>query len=250
MVGTMNLRDSRVLVTGGTSGIGAELVRQLSAGGARVATCGRSQARLDQVVAETGATGWVTDLRDPTACTRLVNDAVDALDGLDILIANAGVQGSQSFDQPWTANDTTAVVDEVAINLTAPMALAGAAIPHLQASAGRFIGVTSGLAYAPKKTAPVNCATKSALHTFLDALRYQMDDDGHRVTVQEIVLPLVATPMTAGRSDGQLSAPEAAASIIRGMGTRRDRILVGKARALMAILRVAPGLGRRMLRNS
>ncbi|MEN8235722.1 MAG: SDR family NAD(P)-dependent oxidoreductase [Actinomycetota bacterium] len=245
----MSISNQRFLVTGGTSGIGAELVRQLSAGGARVATNGRDLERLHRITESTGAIGWITDLRDPSAPTQLVDNTVAALGGLDVVIANAGVQVPQTFGYRWNDAEHTALVNEIAINLTAPIALASAAIPYLAESSGTFIGVTSGLAYAPKKSAPTYCATKSGLHTFLDSLRYQMGDAGGLVRVQEVVLPLVATPMTAGRDEGAIDPADAAEAIINGIENRSSRVLVGKSKALLVMLSVAPRLAKRLLRD-
>ncbi|MBO4204891.1 SDR family NAD(P)-dependent oxidoreductase [Micromonospora echinofusca] len=246
----MSLSGRRILITGGTSGIGAELVSQLTDCGARVATCGRDPQRLATVTRRTGALGWAGDLADPTWCASLVHDTAEALGGLDIVIANAAVQHQQWFTDDWSAERAAAVVGEVQVNLVAPVVLAGAAVPHLRRSAGRFVAVSSALGYSPKKSAPVYCASKAGLGVFLKALRYQMQDDRSGVTVQEVVLPLVATPMTAGRNEGAMPAGVAAAQIVRGLRRRSPVVAVGRARQFRAIQRVAPGVADAILRNA
>lgn len=245
----MEFSGQRILITGGTNGIGRELVRQLAAEGAQIFTCGRSHERLAAILADPNVHGIALDLADAGAAELLVAEAVARLGGLDIVVACAGIQHSLdlvSGDEP-DASERARI--EVSTNLTSVVLLAISAMPVLAATNGIFAAVTSGLAYAPKKTAPVYCATKAGIHVFLDALRYQSEDAESGTTIQEIVLPVVVTDMTAGRNDGEMLPDAAAAAIMRGLRARRNRTVVGKARFLLAIMRVAPGLGRRILRN-
>ncbi|MDI1465387.1 SDR family NAD(P)-dependent oxidoreductase [Catellatospora sp. KI3] len=245
----MDFHGKRVLVTGGTSGIGAALVQQLAQRGAQVATCGRDAVRLAEATSRTGVTGWIADLADPAAGADLVARAADALGGLDVVVASAAVQHQQAFTQGWTAADDTAVLAELRTNLAGPIALAGAAGPHLRRSGGVFTALTSALAYSPKKGAPVYCASKAGLSVFLRALRYQWEDERAGVCVQEALMPLVATPMTAGRNDGAMSADAAAAQIAAGIARRVPVIAVGRARSFRIVRRVAPGVADSLLRN-
>ncbi|MEV4412579.1 SDR family NAD(P)-dependent oxidoreductase [Catellatospora sp. NPDC049609] len=245
----MDFHGKRVLVTGGTSGIGAELVRLLAERGALVATCGRDAARLAETVRRPGVTGWVADLADPARCAALVGAAAAALGGLDVVIANAAVQHQQSFTGGWSAEHSARTLAEVHTDLVGPVVLAGAAGPHLRRSRGVFTAVTSALAYSPKKGAPVYCASKAGLAVFLRALRYQWEDDGAGVTVQEALMPLVATPMTDGRNAGALPAGAAASQILAGVARRTPVIAVGRAKPFRLVRRVAPGIADAMLRD-
>lgn len=246
----MTFHRTRVLVTGGTSGIGAHLVRLLAEQGALVATCGRDADRLAEATRRPGVTGWVTDLADSGRTADLVADTVDALGGLDLVIANAAVQQRQCFTDGWTAADSSAALAEVHTNLVGPIVLAGAAWPHLRRSGGVFTALTSALAYSPKKTAPVYCASKAGLGVFLRALRYQWDDADAGVTVQEALMPLVATPMTDGRNEGAMPAEQAARQILRGIARRVPVIAVGRARPFRLVHRLAPRITDAMLRDS
>lgn len=89
------LKDKRVLVTGASSGIGRELALQLGAKGAQLAITGRDEGKLNEVAAEIRKAGGkasviVGDLSDPTVPPRIMDKAVSALGGLDVLINNAG----------------------------------------------------------------------------------------------------------------------------------------------------------------
>ncbi|MFF0450354.1 SDR family NAD(P)-dependent oxidoreductase [Streptomyces sp. NPDC004609] len=249
----MDMRGARFLITGGTSGVGAALVRALAGRGARVAICGRDTA----AVARAGAGGvhaWRADLSVPGEAARVVALAAGRLGGLDVVVANAGVQ----YPTPLTSGPAPEVLsrarEEIAVNLTSVAELAAASWPHLGASPApaAFVAVTSGLAYAPKRSAPVYCATKAGVHILLESLRHQARRDTPGVRVQEVVLPLVDTGMTAGREGParKLSPDAAAGAILRGIDRGRDVVAVGASRALLALLRVAPPVGKRILRDA
>ncbi|MGY0460131.1 SDR family NAD(P)-dependent oxidoreductase [Kitasatospora sp. cg17-2] len=242
----MNLSSKRILVTGGTGGVGLALADHLSSLGAAVVTCGRS--------APPDAPHTVrADLAVPGEAARVVAEAVGRLGGLDVVVANAGVQ----YPTPLTLGPDPRTLararEEIEVNLASVVELAAAAWPHLAAAApdAAFVAVTSGLAFAPKQSAPVYCATKAAVHILLESLRHQARTTTPGVLVQEIVLPLVDTAMTAGREGPakKLTPAAAAAAVARGMAGRRPVVPVGATRALLALLRIAPPVGRRVLRD-
>ncbi|MER5355199.1 SDR family NAD(P)-dependent oxidoreductase [Kitasatospora sp. NPDC002551] len=244
----MNLGSKRVLVTGGTGGIGLALADALTALGATVVTCGRSAA---------GPLAVRADLAVPGEAARVVAEAVERLGGLDVVVANAGVQ----YPTPLTLGPDPEVLgrarQEIGVNLASVVELAAAAWPHLAAAApggpprAAFVAVTSALAYAPKQSAPVYCATKAAVHILLESLRHQARSTSPGVRVQEVVLPLVDTAMTAGREGPtrKIGPAEAAGAIVRGLVRGRPVVAVGATRALLALLRLAPPVGRRVLRD-
>ncbi|MCU0626605.1 MAG: SDR family NAD(P)-dependent oxidoreductase [Gemmatimonadaceae bacterium] len=246
----------RALVTGGTSGVGLALARQLVATGARVAICGRDAARLAAASATLGprAHAVACDLSAAADCDALMDVAVRALGGVTLLINNAGVQ--QALDVRALDTETLAAQArrELAINLEAPLRLARLALPHLEAAAragapAAIVNVTSGLALTPKKTAPIYCASKAALRSLTIALRYQLEDAGSAVRVHEAILPIVDTPMTAGRGRSKLSADAAAAAILRGVARGVPEIRVGKVRIFMPLQRALPSVAARLLRD-
>ncbi|WP_344342073.1 SDR family NAD(P)-dependent oxidoreductase [Kitasatospora putterlickiae] len=245
----MNLGSQRILVTGGTGGVGLALAESLTALGATVVTCGRTACGPHAVRA---------DLAVPGEAVRVVGEAVDRLGGLDVVVANAGVQHRTPLTLGPDPEALALARQEIEVNLASVVELAAAAWPHLAAAStpggppgAAFVAVTSGLAYAPKQSAPVYCATKAGVHILLESLRHQARTTSPGVRVQEVVLPLVDTAMTAGREGParKLSPAQAADAIVRGLVRGRPVVAVGASRTLLALLRLAPSAGRRVLRD-
>ncbi|MBK7615090.1 MAG: SDR family NAD(P)-dependent oxidoreductase [Vitreoscilla sp.] len=230
----------RTLVTGATSGIGYALAVQLAQAGVPVVALGRSQDRLQALQQRFPQIATVAcDLADVAALPSLARQWVEQFPDLAVVIHNAGVQDNLRMDEVGYIAAQVRV--EVDINLVAPMVLTQALLAHLQARPGAtIVNITSGLAFAPKRTSAVYCATKAGLHLFSQALRLQLKGSGVRVV--EAVMPLVDTPMTQGRGKGKLSAEQAARQVIEGLLGQQDTIWVGKARALPWLLRLAPGV--------
>jgi len=249
----MNLTETTILVTGATRGIGRELARQLVAHGARVVAVGRDHDSLAALVAEHGdrVHPWPVDLAEPAAVDAFIRDVTDHHPSLSAVINNAGVQTLTDFldDDPQTLRP--ALRREIAINLDAVIALSTGLLPHLRRQpSAAIVTITSGLALAPKRSAPVYCATKAAVRTFSRALRYQCQYAASHVRVIDAVMPLVDTDMTRGRGHDKISAADAAAAVIEGICRDSTEIHIGKARLLRTLMRLSPGLGYRMLRDS
>lgn len=87
----MDLKNAKVLITGGSSGIGYETAKTLKAAGAQVVICGTNEALLQQAAGELGVAGFRADVSDEASVARLFEFAIDHLGGLNVLINNAGI---------------------------------------------------------------------------------------------------------------------------------------------------------------
>lgn len=235
----------RTLVTGATSGIGLALTRLLAESGTPVLALGRNAGALAPLQAKHPHLVFVRcDLSDLASLSAFATDLVAAHPDLACLINNAGLQHNLLFDESGSTAES--IRQEIDVNLTAPITLTRALLPHLRSRpAAWVVNVTSGLAFAPKRGAAVYSATKAGLHLFTQALRLQMQ--GQSVRVVEAIMPLVDTPMTQGRGRDKLPAEAAAAQILEGLRVGRQDIWVGKARGIPWLQRIAPGvLGRIM----
>lgn len=235
--------ESTALVTGGTSGIGLQLGAMLAERGMRVLTTGSRPASPASLAA--GVVYRQCDLADRAERDGLIAWARAEAPRLDLLVNNAGIQRLCEIGPDLDMSDAER---EIEINLAAPIHLCAGLMPEIEASGGCIVNVSSGLAIAPKASAPIYCATKAGLSSFSRTLRYQVAARGVRVV--DVVTPLVRTPMTAGRHDGAIEPDAFCRALLGRLDAGADEIYVGKARLLPLLTRVAPGLARRVLRDS
>jgi len=236
-----------VLVTGATSGIGFELAKQFVEAGYHVLALGRNEERLAKVASlSSNITAERFELSNIEKLDQEVAGLFERHPEISIVINNAGVQDNLRVDD--ADYSTQMIKREIEINLIAPIAICRAALPFLKSKAdARIVNVTSGLAFVPKVTSAVYSATKSGLHLFSEGLRVQSGQD---VGISEVILPMVATPMTEGRGSGKISAEDAAFQIIKGIQANKNHIYVGKTKALPYLLRFVPFIARKVIQKS
>jgi NAD(P)-dependent dehydrogenase (short-subunit alcohol dehydrogenase family) len=124
----IDLAGKRLLVVGGSSGIGRSTALAAIAAGAAITVVGRSEEKLKEVVATTGGgTGIQADVRDPERCSGVVAEAVDAMGGLDALVFSTAVSPLAPLDE--VSAETWQ--DVITTNAVAPALVAQAALEHL-----------------------------------------------------------------------------------------------------------------------
>jgi NAD(P)-dependent dehydrogenase (short-subunit alcohol dehydrogenase family)/enamine deaminase RidA (YjgF/YER057c/UK114 family) len=138
------------------------------------------------------------DMTNRSALDRLVASYPD----VTVLVNNAGVQ--YSYDLADAATPLALLDAELDTNLVGPLYLTRRLLPQLlRAEQAEIVNMSSLLGLLPKQSAPVYCASKAALHSFTQTLRWQLE--GTPVKVFEIIPPLIDTAMTAGRGTGKIS---------------------------------------------
>jgi len=169
------------IVTGGSRGIGLAIARGFVARGAKVVVSGRSQADLDAVSRQLGASVAVVqgDVADPAVADALVRTAVDRFGGLDSLINNAGV-GTFANVADMKTDDWQRMI---ATNLTAVFLCTRAAIAALKQRGGGWIINISSLAGRNSFAGgAAYCATKAGLNAFAESLMLEVRQDNIRVS--------------------------------------------------------------------
>ena len=190
----MKISRNTILVTGGGSGIGRALAEAFHARGNRVIIAGRRSAMLEEVVrANPGITALILDIEDPAAIRAFAAQLTAQFPALNVVIHNAGIMRPENLhDAPAALSDAEA---QIATNLLGPIRLTAALLPHLlRQTDATIMTVTSGLAFVPLALFPTYCATKAALHSYTESLRFQLRDS--KVEVIELPPPYVQTELT------------------------------------------------------
>lgn len=195
----MNLTGNTILITGGGSGIGRGLAHELHALGNQVVIAGRRRHALDETTAANpGMKSLALNVEDPAAIRAFAAQVAAEFPALNVLINNAGIMRPENLlAQREDLADAEAIV---ATNLLGPIRLTAALLPLLQQQPrATIVNVSSGLAFVPLALTPTYCATKAAIHSYTESLRYQLR--GTRVEVLELIPPYVATHLMSGADD-------------------------------------------------
>jgi 3-oxoacyl-[acyl-carrier protein] reductase len=236
----LGLTDKACVVTGSTGGIGLEAARLLVAEGARVVTCGRSGP---PGIGE--ALHVVADLAEPAAPEALIDEAVRALGALDVLVNNVGFAVHARFedvpDAEWDAMWQ--------LNVMSYVRAIRAALPHLRASRGAIVNVSSTAGKRPSTGMPHYSVTKAAVLSVSRLVADLYAGDGIRCnavtpgpTATEAWLgeggladqqggdrDTVLAKVGAGRPLGRLAEPEEIAAVIAFLASPRASYVTGAA---------------------
>jgi len=195
----MNLTGNVILITGGGTGIGRGLAEMLHALGNQVLIAGRRKRTLDETTAANpGMKSLALDIEDPEAIRVFAAEVTRSFPSLNVLINNAGIMRAEKLlDQQPDLADAEAII---ATNLLGPIRLTAAMLPHLKKQpSATIMNVSSGLAFLPLAMTPTYCATKAAIHSYTQSLRYQLKSTP--IEVIELAPPYVATDLMNGASD-------------------------------------------------
>ncbi len=195
----MKITGNTILITGGGTGIGRGLAEKFHALGNRVIVAGRRQQALDKTTAANpGMKSIALDIADAASIRSAVAQLAADHPNLNVLINNAGIMRSENLRaQPDDLADAEAMI---ATNLLGPIRLTAWLLPLLQKQTySAIMNVSSGLAFVPLAPTPTYCATKAALHSYTQSLRYQLR--ATTTEVLELIPPYVATHLMNGASD-------------------------------------------------
>jgi NAD(P)-dependent dehydrogenase (short-subunit alcohol dehydrogenase family) len=239
-----------VLITGPARGIGAETARRLAARGARLSLVGLEPGLLAALAAELGeGHAWFEcDVTDQEALERAVAGTVEALGGIDVVIANAGVACNGTV----AVGPIEALVRTIDVNLTGVVRTVSATLPHVTERRGYYLLVSSAAALAPFPGLSTYAAAKSGVEQFGNVLRLELAHKGVGVGVAHP--SWVDTDMVRdARNDlkgfrelmGKLPGPfgrvtplgDCAAAFVEAVERRRRKVYVPRTLAAAAAVR-------------
>jgi uncharacterized oxidoreductase len=241
----MNIVGKHIAITGGASGIGLELLRQLYHNN-EVSIIARPSAGLKNLRRSFERVNvYEADLANLNAVERAADLLVKSDKKIDILINNAAVQYTPHFlDEDFRYES---IKREIDVNFTSICILIYLLMPNLlQSNPSMVLNINSGLGLVPKTSSAIYCATKGALNILSQSLAHQLEDTN--IEVKQVFLPLVDTAMTKGRGKRKLPVEKVAADIIRGMRSSGSNINIGKVKALRFIQRLSPSLAQRIMK--
>jgi len=192
-----DFRGKRVLVTGGTSGMGESTALAFAASGARVVITGRNRQRADEIIKRggesTGSMAFVAgDISARKACDLIVAEAVGILGGLDIVVNSAGIiyhaTAEETTDEQW--------LQTMNVNVNGMFFICRAALPHLKSSRGTIINIASDAALSGSYHLTAYCASKGAVLQMTRAMALDYAHEGVRIV--PICPGDVDTPMLRG----------------------------------------------------
>lgn len=175
------MKDQVIIITGASSGIGRALAQALANKGAKLVLAARDVKRLDDLSASLpDAIAVPTDVTDPDACRNLVERAVSHYGRIDVLVNNAGISMTVYFDQIQDLSLFRKIMD---VNYFGSVYCTYYALPHLKASRGLIVAISSvtGKTGVPTRTA--YAASKHAMQGFFDSLRIELLGTGVDVLV-------------------------------------------------------------------
>ncbi len=192
----MKTSGNTILLSGGGSGIGRELAQRWHDAGNVVIVTGRTVASLEETAkGRENIVAMALDVSDGDGIRAFATRVLAEFPALNVLVNNAGIMPLEDISAP---RDLALAEACVTTNLLGPIRLTDAFVEHLSGqSDGAIVNVSSGLAFVPLVSAAVYSATKAAIHSWSDSLRFALSG---KVEVIELAPPAVQTELTPGQS--------------------------------------------------
>src|ERR1700731_3218557 len=189
----MKMTGNTILITGGGSGIGRGLAQAFHKLGNQVIIAGGGKKNLDETIsANPGMKSVTLDVADPKHIQSFAEKVTKDYPSLNVLINMAGMMQSENLlEEPF---DLSTAEKTFTTNLLGPIRLTAALLPSLRKQPrATIMNVSSGLAFVPLAMTPTYCATKAAIHSYTQSLRYQLKST--KVEVVELIPPYVQTTL-------------------------------------------------------
>ncbi|MFN8355463.1 MAG: SDR family NAD(P)-dependent oxidoreductase [Spirosomataceae bacterium] len=236
----MKLNNRTILITGGSAGIGLAFALKFLELGNEVIITGRRQSVLDEVKKNHPKLHTIqSDVADSEQIAALAKQVKAQFPKLDVLINNAGMSLYKNLTN--SIENLEGLTAEMNTNVGGVIRMTSAFIDVLKENNGTLINVSSALAFVPMPCIPIYCATKAAIHSYTQSLRFQLEDTN--VEVIEIMPPAVSTDMTVDLAETNdvkmISADELVKQTFADLKTGKTEILPGQSSQLAFMRRLA-----------
>jgi short-subunit dehydrogenase involved in D-alanine esterification of teichoic acids len=243
----MIINNKTIVITGGTSGIGYEIVKKLHNNN-KVVVLSRDEKKLNSILIEFPTIEvFKVDLSNIKEVKMIGDKIAKKYTSIDLLINNAAIQHTPTFISKDFEYES--INKEIVLNFTSICCLTYLLIPSLKHDNKSIIlNINSGLALTPKTSSAIYSATKSALDTFSQALGSQLKETN--ISIQQAFLDIVDTTMTKGRGKNKMSSEKAALSILAGVENNKKNNDIGRVKFLRFMVRFFPSIAKKiMLKN-
>ena len=239
----MELRDKKILITGGGSGIGLELALRLAEANA-VVIGGRDEAKLAHARSRAPELRTVgLDVTSEESARRALASVGSELGGLDLLVNNAGVMRGDALSARGAA---TGSVEEIEVNLGGPVRMTRLALPLLKdAGQAGVLFMSSAVALGAVPGLAAYAATKAGVHSLARSLRAELRESG--IQVFEVLPPVVDTELARNLDVSKIPPSAVVNAIVGGLARDREEIRIARVRQLAFLARMAPRLADRIL---
>jgi NAD(P)-dependent dehydrogenase (short-subunit alcohol dehydrogenase family) len=254
-----DFQGKRIVVTGGSDGIGRALVERFLDAGAYVATCGRSADKLYQLQVRHSNKflhTMVVDVRSEGDCKKFIDSAITAFGGIDILVNNAGIS-MRAMVQDTGLDTLRAVMD---VNFWGTVYCTKFALDSIIKSQGVIVGVSSVAGYRGLPGRSGYSASKFAVNGWLEALRTELLPTGahvmwvcpgfttsniRNVALDKAGMPQGESPLEEGKL---MSSEECARLIAKAIGQRkRTLVMTFQGNETVWLNKLLPGLADRLV---
>ncbi|MDQ6527599.1 SDR family NAD(P)-dependent oxidoreductase [Flavobacterium sp. LHD-85] len=236
----MEISNSTIVITGGSSGLGFEMCQQFIERGNNVITCSRSLEKLEDAKKRLpGLVIYKCDIARELECEDFAEWLRINYPKMNVLINNAAIVNKTYFVEDQFSLEK--MNDEFSVNLNAPIRLIKLLYPILiQNQNPKIINITTGLVYVPRVIYPFYNAAKVGLHSFTQVLREQLKQE-KKVRIIEVLFPVVDTPWHKGNPPKIAISPQKAVSeMLERISQNQVEIRIAKVKMLYFLFRVAP----------
>ena len=167
----MNLDGKRVVITGASRGIGAEIAKEFAAAGSQVVLSARTESAISNLANEINGIAIPFDANDPEDARTYIDNVEDSVGPIDVLINNAGIEKSTLIEDITEKE----IEETLRINLITPQVLTAAVLPKmLSRGAGHLVYTSSIAATTGNPAMSAYCSSKAGLTRYAESLRMEL----------------------------------------------------------------------------